>query len=108
MTNQYLWIAIVGGIVAFLTGCGVGMNDLANAFGTTYGSRVLTLKQIIVLASVCELAGAVSLGGEVTSTISGGIADASQFAGEPYVLMYGMLCALGAAFLWLLLATILT
>ncbi|ESL05318.1 solute carrier family 20 (sodium-dependent phosphate transporter) [Trypanosoma rangeli SC58] len=108
MINQYLWIAIVGGIVAFLTGCGVGMNDLANAFGTTYGSRVLTLKQIIVLASVCELAGAISLGGEVTSTISGGIADASQFASEPYILMYGMLCALGAAFLWLLLATILT
>ncbi|EAN94202.1 phosphate-repressible phosphate permease, putative [Trypanosoma cruzi] len=108
MTNPYLWIAVVGGILAFLTGCGVGMNDLANAFGTTYGSRVLTLKQIVLVASICEFAGAVSLGGEVTSTIAGGIADSSHFASEPYVLMYGMLCALGAAFAWLLLATALT
>lgn len=108
MANPYLWITVVGGIVSFLTGCGVGMNDLANAFGTTYGSRVLTLKQIVVLASICELAGAIFLGAEVTSTISGGIAEPAVFKDEPYVLMYGMLCALGAAFTWLLLATLLS
>ncbi|ORC89089.1 phosphate-repressible phosphate permease [Trypanosoma theileri] len=108
MVNPYLWIAIVGGILAFLTGCGVGMNDLANAFGTTYGARILTLPQIVVVAAVCEFAGAVSLGAAVTSTISGGIADPSMFANEPYILMYGMLCALGAAFAWLVLATILS
>lgn len=108
MTNPYLWITVLGGIVSFLTGCGVGMNDLANAFGTTYGSRVLSLKQIVVLASVCEFAGAISLGAEVTSTISKGIAEPGVFAQEPYVLMYGMLCALGAAFTWLLLATLLS
>lgn len=84
------------------------MNDLANAFGTTYGARVLTLKQIVVLAAICEFAGAVSLGAEVTATISGGIADPQRFVHEPYLLMYGMLCALGAAFAWLVLATALT
>ncbi|KAH9579101.1 Phosphate transporter [Trypanosoma melophagium] len=108
MVNPYLWITVVGGILAFLTGCGVGMNDLANAFGTTYGSRILTLPQIVVLAAVCEFAGAVSLGAAVTSTISEGIADASTFSSEPYILMYGMLCALGAAFAWLVLATMLS
>eukprot|EP00796_Vickermania_ingenoplastis_P012992 gene12992-8839_t len=105
MVHPYLWIAIVGGFVAFLTGAGVGMNDLSNAFGTTYGAKILTLLQIVILASICEFAGSVSLGGSVTSTISGGIADSEAFAQEPYVLMYGMLCALGAAFVWLAVAT---
>lgn len=81
------------------------MNDLSNAFGTTYGAKILTLLQIVILASICEFSGAVSLGGSVTSTISGGIADSSAFQNEPYVLMYGMLCALGAAFVWLAVAT---
>lgn len=101
----YLWIVIVGGFVAFLTGAGVGMNDLSNAFGTTYGAKILTLLQIVILASICEFGGAVALGGSVTSTISGGIADSSAFVDEPYILMYGMLCALGSAFLWLAVAT---
>lgn len=105
MAHPYLWIAIVGGFVAFLTGAGVGMNDLSNAFGTTYGAKILTLLQIVILASVCEFVGAVALGGSVTSTISGGIADSTAFEDQPYVLMYGMLCALGAAFLWLAVAT---
>lgn len=105
MANPFLWVTIVGGIVAFLTGAGVGMNDLSNAFGTTYGAKVLTLFQIVILASICEFAGAVSLGGSVTSTISGGIADAKAFSSEPYLLMYGMLCALVAAFVWLAVAT---
>ncbi|EPY19302.1 solute carrier family 20 (sodium-dependent phosphate transporter) [Strigomonas culicis] len=81
------------------------MNDLANSFGTTYGARILTLFQICILASICEFAGAVSLGGAVTSTISGGIASTDNFKSEPYLFMYGMLCASGAAFLWLAVAT---
>ncbi|GET88060.1 phosphate-repressible phosphate permease-like protein [Leishmania tarentolae] len=72
MARPYLWIAVIGAFVSFLTGAGVGMNDLSNAFGTTYGAKVLTLSQIVILASVCEFVGAVSLGGAVTSTISGG------------------------------------
>lgn len=105
MVHPYLWIAIVGGFVAFLMGAGVGMNDLSNAFGTTYGAKVLTLLQICILASICEFTGAVSLGGAVTSTISGGIANTNDFADRPYLFMYGMLCAGGAAFCWLALAT---
>jgi solute carrier family 20 (sodium-dependent phosphate transporter) len=106
--HPYLWIVVIGAFVSFLTGAGVGMNDLSNAFGTTYGAKVLTLSQIVILASICEFAGAVSLGGAVTSTISGGIANPNDFIDHPYVFMYGMLCACGAAFCWLALATWLT
>lgn len=105
MAHPYVWIVIAGGYVSFLTGAGVGMNDLSNAFGTTYGAKILTLLQIVILASICEFSGAVLLGGSVTSTISSGIAATSAFEDAPYVLMYGMLCALGATFVWLALAT---
>ncbi|CAD2220795.1 Phosphate transporter family, putative [Angomonas deanei] len=106
MIQPYLWIVIVGGIVAFLVGAGVGMNDLANAFGTTYGAKILNLWQICILASICEFGGSISLGGAVTSTISGGIADTKNFETEPYLFMYGMLCASCAAFAWLAVATV--
>ncbi|AYU78284.1 phosphate-repressible phosphate permease [Leishmania donovani] len=108
MVQPFLWIAVVGAFVSFLTGAGVGMNDLSNAFGTTYGAKVLTLSQIVLLASVCEFVGAVSLGGAVTATISGGIAKPADFEDHPYMFMYGMLCACGAAFCWLAIATWLT
>ncbi|CBZ26571.1 phosphate-repressible phosphate permease [Leishmania mexicana MHOM/GT/2001/U1103] len=107
MVQPFLWIAVVGAFVSFLAGTGVGMNDLSNAFGTTYGAKVLTVSQI-VLASVCEFSDAVSLGGAVTATISGGIAKPADFEDHPYMFMYGMLCACGAAFCWLAIATWLT
>ncbi|CCD19711.1 phosphate-repressible phosphate permease, putative [Trypanosoma vivax Y486] len=106
MPSPYLWIVIASGVLSFLTGGGVGMNDLANAFGTTYGARIMKLWQIVLLASICEFVGAVALGAEVTSTISNGIANPQSFADEPYILMYGMMCALAAAFMWLMFATL--
>jgi solute carrier family 20 (sodium-dependent phosphate transporter) len=74
-------------------------------FGANYSAKVLTMTQIVILASICEFAGAVSLGNSVTSTISGGIANPGDFARKPYVLMYGMLCACGSALCWLAIAT---
>jgi solute carrier family 20 (sodium-dependent phosphate transporter) len=106
MLNPYLWIVVVGGFVCFMVACGNGANDLANAFGTSYGSRVLTMLQIIVIAAACEFAGAAGLGSNVAATMSSGIAKMSTFENDPYVLMYGFLCTLGASFLWLLYATI--
>ncbi|KAG5488022.1 hypothetical protein LSCM4_08246 [Leishmania orientalis] len=106
MIHPYLWIVVVGGFVGFLVACGNGANDLANAFGTSYGSRVLTMLQIVVIAAVCEFAGAVGLGSKVATTMSSGIAKLSTFENDPYVLMYGFLCTLGATFIWLLLATL--
>lgn len=106
MINPYLWIVVVGGFVCFLVACGNGANDLANAFGTSYGSRVLTMLQIIVIAAACEFAGAAGLGSNVAATMSSGIAKMSTFDNDPYVLMYGFLCTLGSSFLWLMYATI--
>ena len=86
---------------------GVGANDVANAMGTSVGSKALTIKQAIIIAMIFEFLGAYLAGGAVTSTIRKGIVDPAVMAGSPELLVYGMLSALLAAGTWLLIASIL-
>jgi sodium-dependent phosphate transporter len=102
---MYLWILVTGALNSFIDACGIGANDLANSFGTTYGSKVLTVPQIIGLASIFEFTGAMVLGSPVTNTLAGSISNVSFFKSQPYVLMYGMLCALAGSSTWLYTAT---
>ena len=85
---------------------GIGANDVANAMGTSVGSRALTLKQAIIIAAIFEFAGAYLAGGEVTSTIRKGIIDPVVLTDSPELLVFGMLSALLAAATWLLIASI--
>ncbi|ANG61209.1 phosphate permease [Marinobacterium aestuarii] len=98
-------IVILACIFGFFMAWGVGANDVANAMGTSVGSRALTLKQAIMIAILFEFAGAYLAGGAVTDTIRKGIIDPDLLAGSPDLLIYGMLAALLAAGVWLLVAT---
>jgi len=84
---------------------GVGANDVANAMGTSVGSGALTIKQAIMVAAIFEFAGAYLAGGQVTKTIRKGIIDPSVLSGTPELLVFGMLAALLAAAIWLLIAS---
>ncbi|MES9872582.1 MAG: inorganic phosphate transporter [Candidatus Sedimenticola sp. PURPLELP] len=84
---------------------GIGANDVANAMGTPVGSGAITVKQAIIIAAVFEFAGAFIAGGSVTKTIRKGIIDPSSIAGSPELLVYGMLAALLAAGIWLMIAS---
>lgn len=86
---------------------GIGANDVANAMGTSVGSRALTMKQAIVIAMIFEFLGAYLAGGEVTATIRSGIIDPTLLSDTPELLIYGMLASLLAAGTWLLIASIL-
>jgi len=90
----------------FFMAWGIGANDVANAMGTSVGSRALTIKQAILVAMVFEFLGAYLAGGEVTATIRKGIIDAEVMQGHPELMVYGMLSALLAAGTWLLIASI--
>uniref|UniRef100_A0A0G4HAJ6 Phosphate transporter n=1 Tax=Chromera velia CCMP2878 TaxID=1169474 RepID=A0A0G4HAJ6_9ALVE len=102
---EYQWILIAGIIAALFTSFGIGANDVANAFATSVGSKSLTLLQAVLIASVCEFAGAVLLGGAVANTIRKNLVDLSVFEGSPGYLMFGMLCAIVGSGGWLLTAT---
>ncbi|MBL4781425.1 MAG: inorganic phosphate transporter [Porticoccaceae bacterium] len=93
-------------IFGFFMAWGIGANDVANAMGTSVGSRALTVKQAIMIAMLFEFLGAYLAGGEVTATIRKGIIDTASVADQPELLVFGMLAALLAAGTWLLIASI--
>ena len=84
---------------------GIGANDVANAMGTSVGSKAITLKQAVIIAAIFEFLGAYLAGGEVTSTIRKGIVDPKIFQDDPDIFILGMMSCLLAAGLWLLLAS---
>ncbi|WP_296053686.1 inorganic phosphate transporter [uncultured Alteromonas sp.] len=94
-------LIILAAVVGFVMAWGIGANDVANAMGTSVGSKALTIKQAIVIAMIFEFAGAYLAGGEVTSTIRKGIIDTAYFIDIPEYLVLGMISALFAAGIWL-------
>lgn len=61
-SGDVLWLIVLGFIVSFVLAFGIGANDVANSFGTSVGSRVLTLKSACLLATIFEISGAVLIG----------------------------------------------
>lgn len=96
---------ILACLFGFFMAWGVGANDVANAMGTSVGSKAITIKQAILIAVIFEFLGAWLAGGEVTATIRGGMLDPVLLEENPQLLVYGMLSALLAAAIWLLIAS---
>jgi len=107
--DQMTVYIILAGVFGLFMAWGIGANDVANAMATSVGSRALTVKKAIVIAAIFEFSGAYLAGGQVTKTIRKGIVDTSVFCSDcaftPDTLVYGMLSALLAAALWLLIAS---
>lgn len=70
-----------------------GFHDAANSIATVVSTKVLTARQAIALAAVCELTGAF-LGTAVATTIGTGLVDTGV------ITMSTVLCALLAAIVW--------
>jgi len=88
----------------------IGANDVANAMGTSVGSRALTLKQAVIIAAVFEFCGAFFAGDAVTDTVRKGILSV-DFA-DPLIdpafsqdIAFGFIAAMMAAATWLTIAT---
>ena len=104
MEAEFVYIGLAAVFGLFMA-WGIGANDVANAMATSVGSNALTIKQAILVAAIFEFLGAVLAGGGVTSTIRKGIVDTGLLTGSPELLIYGMLAALLAAGVWLLVAS---
>ena len=98
----FITLAVIFGL--YMT-WGIGANDVANVMGTSVGSGAITVTTAIIIAGVFEFGGAVLAGGHVTSTIRKGIIDPAPIAGNPEILLFGMLSALLAAAIWLMVAS---
>ncbi|RUO75614.1 inorganic phosphate transporter [Pseudidiomarina taiwanensis] len=105
ISTYHMTLIVLAAAFAFFMAWGIGANDVANAMGTSVGSKALTIKQAIIVAMIFEFAGAYLAGGEVTSTIRKGIIDSAYFVDTPELLVFGMIGALLAAGTWLLVAS---
>jgi len=103
-------VLLVSILVCAYLAWNIGANDVANAMGTSVGSRALTLKQAVVVAAVFEFIGAFFAGDAVTDTVRKGILVV-DFDNQVLVdaistdLMYGFIAAMMAAAVWLTIAT---
>ena len=97
-----LWFGI---LACVYMACNIGANDVANAMGTSVGSKSLTFRQAVLIAAVAVFAGALFVGGHVSDTVRKGMVDPNLFADMPMHLVYGMISALVAASIWLHIAS---
>ena len=102
MPNNMLLMAaaVIGGYMAI----NIGANDVANNVGPAVGSGALSLGGAVLIAAVFEAGGAIIAGGDVVSTIKGGIIAAERLD-DVSAFVWLMTAALLAGALWLNLAT---
>lgn len=101
-SNLILFAAVIFGLMMAI---GIGANDVANAIGTSVGSKALTFKQAIIIAMIFEFCGAYLAGGEVTMTMQQRVIKTAEFNGQEDLLIFGMISSLLAAGLWLIAAS---
>ncbi|MBW4644498.1 MAG: inorganic phosphate transporter [Goleter apudmare HA4340-LM2] len=92
-------------LLALYLAFNLGANDVANAMGTSVGSKAVSLRTALIIAGVLEFTGAVLFGHEVTETLATKVANPALFAGTPEVLVMGMVTVLLASGIWLQIAT---
>ncbi|XP_037227483.1 sodium-dependent phosphate transporter 1 isoform X1 [Falco rusticolus] len=105
--EDFLWMLVLGFIIAFVLAFSVGANDVANSFGTAVGSGVVTLRQACILASIFETLGSVLLGAKVSETIRKGLIDVEMYNSTQQLLMAGSISAMFGSAVWQLVASFL-
>ncbi len=68
---DFTLIIIIFLILSILIAIGIGAND--ETFSIVYGSKILTMKQILILAAILAIAGALLLGEGVAKTVGNSI-----------------------------------
>lgn len=98
------YVVIAAAIFGAYMAMNIGANDVANNMGPAVGANALTMGGAIVIAAICESAGALLAGGDVVSTISKGIIDPHSVE-ETRIFIWAMMAALVSSALWVNLAT---
>jgi len=91
----------IGGYMAL----NIGANDVANNVGPAVGARVMSLTGALLIAAICESAGALLAGADVVSTVSSSILSPADVR-DNFEFMLAMLTAMAASALWINFATL--
>lgn len=100
---MYLLLVSLVLLMAAGVGWSIGANDAANSLGTAVGSRVLNLKQAIILIGIFGFLGAFLQGAYVTKTIGKGIVPIAEL--DKNLSLYLAVVATFSACCWVVLAT---
>ena len=92
-------------IACCLMAWAVGANDLANSMGSSVGAKSISIRTAVILAAIFEGAGALLASGNVTSTLKEELFHVALWDAIPMELAIGMLSALIASVIWLIIAT---
>src|SRR6056297_2908840 len=103
-TSSSSIVVIAAAVFGAYMALNIGANDVANNMGPAVGANALSMGGAIVIAAICESAGALLAGGDVVSTISKDIIDPRSVA-EAHIFIWAMMAALLSAALWVNLAT---
>jgi PiT family inorganic phosphate transporter len=90
-------------LMGLAVGWSIGANDAANSLGAAVGSKILTLRQAILLIALFGFLGAFLQGGHVAKTIGKGIVPMDRL--DKSIATYVALVACFAACAWVVLAT---
>ena len=96
---------MLSSIAGFYMAWNIGANDVANSMGTSVGSKVITVRQAVILASILNILGAVLVGSHVTNTVRKGIINPEAYSSNPELFIYGMFSVILAAGIWVTIAT---
>ncbi|SDG86233.1 inorganic phosphate transporter [Pelagibacterium luteolum] len=99
------YLVIIATVIAAYMALNIGANDVANNMGPAVGAKALTMGGALLIAAICEAAGALLAGGDVVTTISRDIIAPGTELGTTTFIMV-MMAALLASALWVNLATI--
>ncbi|QIX00699.1 hypothetical protein AMS68_006216 [Peltaster fructicola] len=102
---QYSYILAIGTMFALLDAYNNGANDVANSWATSVSSRSISYRWAMVLATVFEFLGALTVGARTADTIKNGIIPLSAFQNNAGVQMLAFTCALAAASMWVMWCT---
>jgi sodium-dependent phosphate transporter len=103
--TDYTYVFVIGTFFALLDAYNNGANDVANAWATSVSSRSVTYRQAMVLGTIFEMVGAITVGARSAETIKNGIIPPEAFKGDAAVQMLAFTCALAGASTWVMWCT---
>ena len=81
------------------------LDDVANSWATSVSSRSVSYRQAMVLGTIFEMLGAITVGARTADTIKNGIIPNTAFKGDAGVQMLAFTVALAGASSWVMWCT---